>query len=428
MTSDGATITLSLEQSGTGDLTLNFSSGQSTFDCTPAATIALTAGSQSSPQDNFVYILESTLALTVSTTQWPTAEHAKVAFTQVQTAALVNTDGALINQNWNDHYFNGNLMGHLLHVTERIRREGALWKSGVAPSIAITSNGGSPDNVNIAITSGVVYQLHSHATHAVDTAAGGVVIVVNDNAGAFSRTTDLNTLLTDSAGGSMSNKFFNLTFWGVANKVGAFHPLMCNLPAGSYNTLASAEADVSGYDNLTIPDDFLRESSTGFMVVRYTFRHLSAASGTWTLESTLDLRGITALSAASGTSGNPLQEFSDNAFKVFNVADSTKEFIFDNQNITTATTRTVTLADRDLDLANPVFDSATIEQSDAAGAIPVLTLDQVDISEEMISFKGVIGTGNPIEAAAAKTLTTTHFLKVTLTGGLTRYIPVGTIG
>lgn|SRR3990167_4227770 len=67
------------------------------------------------------------------------------------------------------------------------------------------------------------------------------------------------------------------------------------------------------------------------------------------------------------------------------------------------------------------------DQSSSTAAIPVLTLDQGDDSEEMIEFIGTIGTGNAIEAVAAKTLTTTHFIKVTLPGGLTRYIPVGTI-
>jgi hypothetical protein len=70
---------------------------------------------------------------------------------------------------------------------------------------------------------------------------------------------------------------------------------------------------------------------------------------------------------------------------------------------------------------------AHINQSSTTAAIPVLTLDQADISEEMIEFVTTIGTGNAIEAVAAKTLTTTHFIKVTLPGNLTRYIPCGTI-
>jgi len=45
----------------------------------------------------------------------------------------------------------------------------------------------------------------------------------------------------------------------------------------------------------------------------------------------------------------------------------------------------------------------------------------------MIEFIGTIGTGNAIEAVAAKTLTVTHFIKVTIPGGLTRYFEVGTI-
>ena len=70
---------------------------------------------------------------------------------------------------------------------------------------------------------------------------------------------------------------------------------------------------------------------------------------------------------------------------------------------------------------------AHIDQSSTTAAIPVLTLDQADISEEIVSFETTIGTGNPIEAVAAKTLTTTHFIKVKIPGGLIRYIPIGTI-
>ncbi len=78
-------------------------------------------------------------------------------------------------------------------------------------------------------------------------------------------------------------------------------------------------------------------------------------------------------------------------------------------------------------LSNAPAGQTHIDQSSATGAIPVLFLDQADLSEEMIQFATTIGTGNPIEAVGAKTLTTTHFIKVTLPGSLTRYIPVGTI-
>lgn len=68
-----------------------------------------------------------------------------------------------------------------------------------------------------------------------------------------------------------------------------------------------------------------------------------------------------------------------------------------------------------------------IDQKSTTAAIPVLILDQADVSEEMIEFISTIGVGNALEAKGGKTLTTTHFIKVTLPGALTRYIPCGTI-
>lgn len=68
-----------------------------------------------------------------------------------------------------------------------------------------------------------------------------------------------------------------------------------------------------------------------------------------------------------------------------------------------------------------------VDQSSATGAIPVLYLDQGDVDQPLIQFETTIGTGNAVEAVGAKTLTTTHFLMVELPGGLTRYIPCGTI-
>jgi hypothetical protein len=81
---------------------------------------------------------------------------------------------------------------------------------------------------------------------------------------------------------------------------------------------------------------------------------------------------------------------------------------------------TITSVSSDADGTLTVATSAT-------AAVPVLYLNQSDVSEEMIQLETTIGVGNAIEAVGAKTLTTTHFIKVTLPGGLTRYIPAGTI-
>ena len=68
-----------------------------------------------------------------------------------------------------------------------------------------------------------------------------------------------------------------------------------------------------------------------------------------------------------------------------------------------------------------------VDQAEVAFGVPVLTLTQADVSEEMMAFACTIGVGNALEAVGAKALTTTHFIKITLPGALTRYIPAGTI-
>jgi hypothetical protein len=57
----------------------------------------------------------------------------------------------------------------------------------------------------------------------------------------------------------------------------------------------------------------------------------------------------------------------------------------------------------------------------------VLLLTQADASEEMMELSCTVGVGNAIEAVGAKSLTTTHFIKCTITGVGTVYFPVGTI-
>ena len=52
-----------------------------------------------------------------------------------------------------------------------------------------------------------------------------------------------------------------------------------------------------------------------------------------------------------------------------------------------------------------------VDQNSATGAIPVLTLDQADVSEELVEIISVAGVGNAVEAVGAKSLTTTLFVK-----------------
>jgi hypothetical protein len=259
VTSDGATVTLAVEQSGGGDLTMRFSDGRTVLDCTPAQTITLTAGTDSAPTINYIYIPQSTKVLTKSTTQWPATEHIKVGYFYVPSATYVQSDGVYINQNWNDHRMGTDSQGHMSHMAEAIRltMRGATWHSGVAPAAAgseyLEVTGSSPSVVEFKSTAGVSFQMHKHTIPAIDMSAGDDCLVVNWSGDAFHDVTDLADIVDDATGSSLSNRWFNLVFWGVCNKTGEYAPLMCNLPTGSYVTQANAEADVDGYDVTTIP-------------------------------------------------------------------------------------------------------------------------------------------------------------------------------
>ena len=74
-----------------------------------------------------------------------------------------------------------------------------------------------------------------------------------------------------------------------------------------------------------------------------------------------------------------------------------------------------------------ILGQAHINQSNAAGELPVLYLEQGDVDQPMIALECTIGTGNGVEAVAAKTLTPTHFVKINVAGVGDRYFEVGTI-
>jgi hypothetical protein len=310
--------------------------------------LALTAGTDSSPQENYVYVLESApTTLAKSTSDWPSETHIKIAFFLVPSATAVQSDGVLINQNWNDGTKDGET-GHMVHLAENMRLTmgGSVYHSGVDGNgsddfIDITINGGANDNVDFKTTAGVSYQMHKHTIPAIDMGAGDDCHVVNWNADAYHEVSDLNEITADASGVSITNKYFNVVFWVANNKTGEYSPLFANLPTSSYATLTNATNDTNGYDVYDIPKAFNRESSTGMLICRVTFRYTAAASGTWVVHNTTDLRGRTP-GTASGTSLASQVEFPDNTFRIFDEADDTKQIAFDvGTNVGAGQTRTI---------------------------------------------------------------------------------------
>ncbi len=165
--------------------------------------------------------------------------------------------GSYINQNWNDHLSGSDEMGHAQHLAEALRRRNARYFSGVDGNGTSGYLTPTASNVEFKSTTGIIYQLHKHIFPAIDTSGSDHLNVFNWSGDAYHQLTNLFDITKDSTGTTIANnKYFNLVFWGVANKTGEHELLMCNLPAGSYNTQSAAEQDTNGYDNFTMPREF----------------------------------------------------------------------------------------------------------------------------------------------------------------------------
>ncbi len=342
VTSDGATVTMSLEQSGGGDLTMRFSDGWTVLDCTdPVQTIVLTAGADNAPTQNFIYIPQSTKVLTKDTGQWPATEHIKVAYFFVPSAAKVAAEGTFVNQNWNEHDADVNDQGHMSHMAERERRMGAVYFSGINPNGTEGYLAPGVGTTDLKSTAGLIYQLHRHVIPAVDTSVADDAHVVNWNGDPYHEIADLYEIEDDSTGTPIpNNRYFNLVFWMVANKTGEYAPAMITLPGGFYVQEKDALSDKLGYDNFTIPKQFIVESSTGFLIARITIK----MGATWSDITTTDLRGFTPLTATGGVAAS-LTSFADNTFDIYDEGDPTKILAFQCSGITAGNTRTAAVED-----------------------------------------------------------------------------------
>lgn len=285
ITSDGTTVTGTLTNSNGDDhLNLRFADGIYTLDLTTPKTITLVPGTDSIPQAQYVYFRKSTKEIEVSTSEWCTDEEfIPIAEVVLRRALSTQAEGALRNQNINNHLADTNGQGHMYDEGYRIRKLPAEWDIGVAPTMTINS-AASPDNVWFSSTPGEVLQMHPQSFPAQDMALGDDIHIVNHPTEPYQTVTDLNTQLLDATGASMASKYFTIIIFGVVNKSGEQSHIFANLPAGSDNNSVDAQLKAI----YTIPRLF---KGVAFLMASYTFSHLPASGGTWTLESSTDLRG-----------------------------------------------------------------------------------------------------------------------------------------
>jgi len=311
--SDGVTVSLTLEKLGGGDIDLFFDSNFQLFDATPIASVNLTAGTDVAPILNYVYIPQSTNVLTTNTTGFPDVQIAPIAKVLVQSPASLQSDGCYMCFGWDDHLSSSvSKQGHLSHINRWVREQNATWLKGVLPSVDITVNAGTSDNVDFATTIGDILQLHQNSFPATDTGTGSEIYVVNDFTTPFEKITDLNEIdaLDDGTAISNNNRY-NLVIWGVSSEDFTETKVYLNLPDGTYINDADAINDINNTSNFNIPLDF---KGAGFLIARVTLKFQTASSGTYTLVNLQDLRGLfPATSAASGGLSGSLQTTYNNS-------------------------------------------------------------------------------------------------------------------
>jgi len=149
-----------------------------------AARVALTAGADANTaQINFIYVDNSPDPTLKSSTTFPFAAKAWVGIASVFDVATTNTDGVFSWQRFNNAVDNGDGDGALNYITEKLRKLGATYQSGVDPTITINT-GSTPNNVTVSTTSGTTWQLHLQTFEAK---SGNTYYVINDPDGGIKK-------------------------------------------------------------------------------------------------------------------------------------------------------------------------------------------------------------------------------------------------
>jgi hypothetical protein len=130
--------------------------------------------------------------------------------------------------------------------------------------------------------------------------------------------------------------------------------MFCNLPSGGYGSgkpgLVRADADL--FQDFSAPIEY---KGTAFLIYRLVVSRNAGGtvSTLYTGGSGDDLRGVSPGTGAGGSSaGTAITDFADNQLTIYNITDNTKIIDFDASSITTANTRTITMADANVDLAD----------------------------------------------------------------------------
>ena len=334
VTSNGTTITFTLDRTGGSSAAVQLHGGNFTTSFPDSVTLT-PAGSDTNPQENWIYIVESAgvLTLTANTSGFPEEETAHVARVIVQTAATVQTDGPLKLHAYTDHIHEPDArggIGHINAINERIRAQFAEWDSGTVLTTT-TTTGPTPDDITIQVAAGVIYQLHTHTVPAMDTSASDVLHVFNDFTSPYTTIQSLSEITDYNDGSTIGvTDRFNVVIWGAVAENDADTRLFINLPGDGYNNDSNASNDVLNTALYTIPRDY---AGVGWLLARLTVKR-SAGGNTWTIINNLDIRGVSpstfpggvVIGGAGITDHGLLTGLLDDDHTQYSLADGTRAF------------------------------------------------------------------------------------------------------
>ena len=235
------------------NLTCLFSDGFYTLDTTSSLLgIQLLAGDDDAVVTNYVYIPMTTKVLTVNQTGFPNDEHCKIAVVDCQSASDIEAKGgARGNQNVNDHLKKEDNNGHILHMSEWIRRQFATIdpRDGCEVSLDATAGDGF-----ITMTSGKVSQLHLQTVNSLSMPTAPIMIA-NDFTTPFREIDNLNEITAFSDGEDW-NDFGKIVVWVIANKTGEPDFLLVNVPRKGERDSDKAILDEKNLAHYSIPAEY----------------------------------------------------------------------------------------------------------------------------------------------------------------------------
>jgi hypothetical protein len=372
VTSNGTVITLSLEKTGGGDLTMNLTTGRTTLVCAPL-TKTLTPGvDDENPAKYYAYVLESAPTEITVGSAWPlNVPYVRVGIYGVQTAATVQTKGAILNQSFNDGFVNtDDSMGHLSDITLRSRRVGGgVYVSGAQ---GVATQDGDGNRLWVSVAEGLISQMHPQVFAAFDSEppTSDTLLVANQFGANFDPISDLNTLTADSLGNALGNsKFLKVVIGGAVNKEGEYQPVWLNLPSGTESTADAAAFDPFGYADFEYPAIF-GDTTTPFLIAAFILQH---TLNSMLIVDTIDLRGTTPATApGAGAGGGNVN--AGTAFGTDNViirsngtgtdVQSTGVVVDDSNNILLPTIAELRLRDASVKLYSPADGDVQLEADD----------------------------------------------------------------